>query len=217
MKFRCLVIDYDNTAAATVPDLQYPALRHAYEVNNLGGCPSLDEYLAIDFDIGIRAFIKSNYPKISEKMIDDFTKFVYSQNSKAYEGLGDILGKFVASGGELYVASNSDVDAVIGNWRLNKLPEPMGVYGWDMGEEYRKPNSKSLEDVLEKTKFGKKDVLVVDDRESGVKMAKSLGVQSAVAGWGLAYRKGFEWMKNNSKAEYFLSTVQELEKLIFGE
>lgn len=217
MKFKCLVLDYDNTLVATVPELQYPALKYAYEANGFSGCPDLKDYLAIDFEVGIREYIKTDHPDVWEKMTNDFINHIFSSRSPPYEGLKDILFKFAQAGGELFVASNSDVAIIESFWHYNGLPEISGIFGWNMGREYRKPNSKSLEDILKITKFEKKNVLVLDDRESGVEMAKSLGIRSAVAGWGLVYEKGFEWMKNNSGADYFLSEVSELETLLFGD
>jgi phosphoglycolate phosphatase-like HAD superfamily hydrolase len=65
---------------------------------------------------------------------------------------------------------------------------PDRIYGCDLPEELRKPNTYPLEQICKEYAVSPSEVLVVDDMKFAVEMARSAGTPIAFAGWG---RKAF--------------------------
>ncbi|MBQ8415110.1 MAG: HAD family hydrolase [Clostridia bacterium] len=218
MKYKCLVLDHDDTVVDSSASIHYPSFVEYLKIArpHLADKYRVEEYFEKNFHPGILELFTDEIGLSPEELKEEeafWRDYVKNHIPHAYPGIKEIIEEFRARGGLIVVDSHSLTENIIRDYKANGLPEPDVIYGWDIPKEMRKPNPGTLFDLMEKYGFRPEDILVVDDLKPGYDMAKGAGVDIAAAGWAHSVPEIVSFMSEN--CEYFCRTVEELRKILF--
>ncbi len=190
MRYRCLVLDHDDTAVDSTASVHHPAHVRAMEVLRPGHEPvDLETWFAKNCSPGIAAYLTDELGLTPEEMAVEeriWREFTARVVPHFFPGFLDALHAFQRRGGLVVVASHSDETVIRGHYRAaadGRPVEPDLVFGWELGQELRKPNPYPVLETLRRFRLEPREVLVVDDLAPGVDMAAAAGVDAAAAAW----------------------------------
>lgn len=218
MKYKCLVLDHDDTAVQSTPQLHYPSFRMIMEDLRPGEpIASLAEFTRKCFEPGYAEYCRDELGFTDEEMKAEYKiwkEYIHNKTPEFYDGILDIVRRFKAAGGYVCVVSLSEEVEIKRHYKENGF-EPDLVYGWSYPKEQQKPNPFPMEDILAKLGLEPKDAIMVDDLRLGYDMAAACGVDFAAAGWshGLLPEVA-DFMRE--KSDYYFSTVKEFEEFLYG-
>ena len=218
MKYRLLVFDHDDTAVNSTATIHHPCFVRFLEEFYPGRSCSLEEYFLKNFSPGFLAMCRGEYgmdDETLEKETAYWRAYVASRVPKAYPGIRELMQRHRREGGMLAVISHSYRDNLLRDYRLNGLPEPDLIFGWEMPPEKRKPSPWPLQEVLRQSGLPPEQVLVIDDLKPGYDMAKSCGVPFAAAGWANDIPEIEAFMRHCSGL--YFKTVSALTAYLFDE
>ncbi|PLX30693.1 MAG: hydrolase [Clostridiales bacterium] len=216
MRYKCLVLDHDDTAVDSTPQVHYPSfvetmgiLRKDMPLHTLEG------FILKCFEPGFGPFctdilkmsedeIQTQYGiwrKHTEKTIPDF-----------FEGFIEMLWKFKEAGGILTVVSHSEKERILRDYNFHGAPDPDMVFGWDSNPKKRKPDPYPLDEIMKAFSLKPSQLLMVDDLKPGLQMARKAGVDFAAAGWAYEIPQIHDFMKKES--DYYFETVKSFEKTV---
>lgn len=212
MKYKCLVLDHDDTVVNSTATIHFPCfveyikkfhpeVTHKY---------TLDEYFRKNFHPGIISLFCDEVGLSVEEFAEEekyWHNYVKSHIPKAYDGMSEIIGEFRKRGGIIAVSSHSFSEYIRRDYEHNKLPMPEYIWGWEIEKERRKPSPATMIELMEKTGLTPKDILVVDDSKPGYDMARAAGCDFAAALWAFDVPEIENFMKNNCDV-YFKKTSQ---------
>ena len=218
MKYKCLVLDHDDTVVNSTATIHYPSFIEYLRdfrpelVDNY----TLESFFVKNFDPGILALL-SDEVGLSESELKEeeqyWVRFVKSHIPTAFPGIADIITEFRARGGIVAVCSHSFKEYILRDYEYNSLPTPDVIYGWDIPKEQRKPAPYTILDLIKNYDLDPSEVLVVDDLKPGYDMARAAGVDFAAAGWAYDIPEIESFMRDN--CDYYLKTVDNLSLLLF--
>ncbi len=218
LKYRCLVLDHDDTAVKSTPEIHYPQWCETLEALRPGTKMSLYEFMQYNFDIGffemsrsVMGFTKEE-TDIEHKMWKEYMK---THTADFYEGIAEIIADFKALGGILCVSSHSNTKNILADFNAAGISPPDRIYDCDMGEDKIKPNPFALFDIMERYSLRSGDILMVDDMKPGLEMARNANVAFACAGWSHIVPEIREYMKTH--CETYLENTAQLRNLLFDE
>lgn len=217
MKFKCLVLDHDDTVVNSSASIHFPSFVEYLKIYrpHLADKYTFEEYILKNFHPGIVELFTVECG-LSEKELAEEEKFwadfVLGHIPTAYSGIKEIIADFKAQGGIVAVDSHSLTRYIERDWANNGLPTPDVIYGWDIPKEMRKPSPATVLDLMEKYGLSPDEVLVVDDLKPGYDMARGAGVSFAAAGWAYDVSEIREFMEKN--CDYYLPTVAHLRALL---
>lgn len=220
MKYKCLVLDHDDTVVDSSASIHYPSFVEYLKIArpHLADKYTVEEYFEKNFNPGILELFTDEIG-LSEAELEEeeafWREYVKNHIPNAYPGIAEIIADFKAAGGIVVVDSHSLTDNIIRDYKANNLPSPDYIYGWDIPKEMRKPAPGTILDLMERFNLNAEDVLVVDDLKPGYDMARAAGVAIAAAGWAHNVKGIRDFMTQN--CEYFLEKVEDLRKVIFGD
>ncbi len=218
MKYKCLVLDHDDTVVNSSATIHYPSFIEYLKdyrpelVENY----TFESFLAKNFTPGILELLTDEVGLNEQELKEEeeyWVRFVKTKIPTAFDGIRDIISKFRESGGIIAVSSHSFKEYIERDWKHNALPMPDIIYGWDIPKEQRKPAPYTVLDVMEKYGFSKEEILVVDDLKPGYDMARAAGVDFAAAGWAYDIPVIEEFMREN--CDFYLKSVSDLDLLLF--
>lgn len=219
MKYKCLVLDHDDTVVNSTATIHYPSFV-AYLEENMPERLSdydLDIFFKKNFDPGVIALFHDELGMDDAEMEREekyWIDFVEKRIPDAYEGIGEIIADFRRQGGIIAVVSHSFQRYIERDYKHNRLPMPDIIYGWDIPKEKRKPSPWCILDIAEKYGISPSEILVVDDLKPGYDMARAAGADFAAAGWANDIPEIEDFMREN--CDYYLKTVDDF-KLLVGE
>ena len=125
LRYRCLLIDHDDTAVRSTAEIHYPA--HVASVKalrpDLTPC-SLDEwYLRNHEPGGVLGYLQSIFTD-QDKMDEEHRMWREATATKIpsfFDGLPEMLAKFKAMGGVVAVVSHSHADVIRRHYRSHPL------------------------------------------------------------------------------------------------
>jgi len=187
MKYKCLVLDHDDTTVNSTATVHYPSfLNTLKERNMLHLNVTLDDYFALNCDPGLHAYYRDvvglNEDEIAQET-RDWLVWVSTHIPDFYEGMDDIIRKQKEEGGMIAVVSHSRKENIIRDYKASNLPVPDFIYGSELPKEKVKPGIFPIMDILEKTGLNKSDLLMVDDLIMGHQMAEKAGIDFVCAAW----------------------------------
>ena len=136
MKYKCLILDHDDTVVSSTATIHYPSFIEFLKVYRpeLVSSYTLNSFINKNFSPGILSLFKDEVGlsdeelKVEEKF---WIEFVNTRVPKAYAGIGEIIADFRARGGIIAVSSHSFADYIRRDYEHNGLPMPDKIYGWD--------------------------------------------------------------------------------------
>lgn len=218
LKYKCLVLDHDDTVFDSTKDIHYPVFMSALNELRPGMKMTLDEYNLACFDPGFGEYC-NDILKLSEEEMElqlaNWDNYVKEHIPSYYEGFDKILKKQKSEGGLICVVSHSLSDNIKRDYIESFGLTPDMIFGWDKGDGYRKPNPFPLEEIMRVYNLKPDELLMVDDLKPGFDMAKKCKVDFACAGWEKTTPLIKDFMKKN--CDYYLETVDELYNLLFSD
>lgn len=215
MRYRCLILDHDDTAVDSTREVHHPAHVRAMEILRPGSeVADLATWFAKNFDPGIVAYLVGELGLSEAEMAVEhrvWREFTASSRPSFYPGFLETLAAFRAAGGAIVVASHSEEPVIRAHYRAASNGahlEPDLVFGWELGAERRKPHPWPVLETLRRLGLRPEEVLVVDDLKPGVDMARAAGVDVAAAAWGHDIPAIRAYMERSCVATF--ATVAEL-------
>lgn len=219
MKYKCLVLDHDDTVVNSTATIHYPCFIEYLEkyYPNLSKNYTLESYFVKNFHPGVVELFVDEIGMNAEELAHEeayWQEYVKGHIPSAYGGIREIILDFKKAGGIIAVDSHSFTEYIVRDWENNSLPEPDIIYGWDIPKNMRKPAPDTLFDLMKRFSLSREEILVVDDLKPGYDMAKSAGVDFAAAGWAYNIPEIEDFMRKN--CDFYLKTVDDLRNILFN-
>ena len=166
LKYRCLVLDHDDTVVQSEKTLGYPFFREILHKFRSGTDITLEEYLTGCNQMSFADMCRQKYRFTEEELMEEFTgwkAYVRTHVPEMFPGIDRIISRQKEEGGMLCVVSLSGEENISRDYRVHFGIQPDAIYGWDLPEEKRKPSTFALEDMMERFQISREEILVVDD------------------------------------------------------
>ncbi len=220
MKFKCLILDHDDTAVDSTAAIHYPAhceimkqLRPNHEV------VSLDGWFRKNYEPGIYDYYTGELGFTEKELEVEYNlwrEFTLTRTPDFYNGFLEMLALYKRQGGRVTVVSHSDIDVIKKHYDHHgggADVNPEIIHGWNADKKKRKPHPYPVLDILSCLNLSPEDVLIVDDLKPGVEMAQAAGVKVAAAGWGHNVEEISSDMRES--CDYYFGSVDELSDFLF--
>ena len=219
MKYKCLVLDHDDTVVDSTARIHYPCFVEYLEKYRpaLSDSYTLESYIIKNFHPGILELLTDEVGLSESELVHEekyWHTYVKNHVPKAYTGIKEIIAEFQNRGGIVAVDSHSYKEYIVRDYKENNLPAPDIIYGWDIPKEMRKPSPDTIYEIMDKYNLKREDIIVVDDLKPGFDMARAAGVDFAAAGWAYDVPEIGEFMRKH--CDYYLPTVGSLWELLFS-
>lgn len=216
-KYRCLVLDHDDTAVQSEATVNYPFFCYILDRFRPGVRITLQEYIKGCFSPGFVDMCRQRYQFTEQELEDEFRGwqiYVREHTPPAFPGIDTVIHRQKALGGIICVVSHSCKENILRDYTTHFGIKPDAIYGWDLPEALRKPSTFPLEDIMARFHLAPKDLLVVDDMKPAYEMASAAGVDIAFAGWS---RKDFPEISAEMTrlCNFTFYSPKELEKFLF--
>lgn len=219
MRYKCLVLDHDDTVVASEVTVNYPCFLVALEKFRPGECMDYDEFLDWCFRYDFAEFLRVRYQFTEEELAEEYQMWMEYAKTRippAYEGIKEIILEQKRRGGLVCVASLSGRSIITRDYETHFGIQPDLIFSADDPREQRKPNTYPLYRIMETFHLQPTDLLMVDDLKTGSDMAKKAGVKAAFAAWGRQNaNKLYDYMRR--ECDHTFDTAKELYAHLFGE
>ena len=221
MRFRCLILDHDDTAVDSTREIHYPA--HLEVMRRLRPAEhpiSLEGWFRKNFDPGIMGYLRGELGMDASELAMEFSiwqDYTATRIPHFFPGFLEVLESFRSRGGRIAVVSHSERHIIERDYRERShegalLPD--AIYGWDHDETRRKPSPWPVEQILATLGLSREEAVIVDDLKPAVLMSEASGVPVAAAGWGHAIPEIRDYMQSHCIA--FLETVEEFRSFVLN-
>lgn len=217
LKYKCLVLDHDDTVMDSTRHVHWPAFLGAMDQMRPGVRLTYEEYLHVNFDPGFTPYCRDvlHFTEADfDREVEIWQSYVDRCVPKVFPAVAEIICEHKKRGGYLCVSSHSLSKNILRDYRANGLPEPDLIFGWDLAPELRKPAPYCLETIMQTLRLTPSELLMVDDLKPGYLMAQSRGVDFAAAGWAYDIPEIEEFMRQNCDRYY--KTAEALYAFLFG-
>ena len=216
-KYRCLVLDHDDTVVQSMKTLSYPFWCMELELFRPGITQSLEDYILECHNRGFAGLCRDCFHFTDEELKKEhgmWMEYIMTHTPDPYPGIAEIIHRQKVEGGLICVVSHSHADNILRDYRTHFSLEPDAVYGWELRPDQRKPNSYPLEDIMRRYSLKPEEILVVDDMKLACQMADPLDIQVAYSGWnGLGITEIENEMR--SLCAYSFDSTEKLYKFLF--
>jgi phosphoglycolate phosphatase/pyrophosphatase PpaX len=218
IRFRCLLIDHDDTAVDSMSVVHYPAHVEALATLRPGrAAPTKEQFLLHNFH-GIMDYLVGELKLTREELAQEFQiwrRWTTSRIPPFFPGVLDLLEEFRHRGGKVAVISHSEKDVIEGHYRAARNPPflPDLVFGWDHDEKRRKPSPWPVQEALRELDLLPSQALILDDLKPGILMSRATGVPAAAAGWSHRVPEIESYMRANAVA--YFPRVEDLRCFLF--
>lgn len=219
LKYRCLVLDHDDTVVQTLKSLSYPFFCLELEQFRPGTTMTISEYVTQCHRKGFADMCRECFGFTEEELAlehQQWMDYIMEHIPDIFPGIDQIIRRQKAEGGILCVVSHSNSDNILRDYRTHFGMDPDAIYGWDMPTHQRKPNSWPLEDIMRRFHLQPEEILVIDDMQLACQMADPLGIKVGFAGWD---DMGVPELRSEmeQRCAYAFYSVAELESFLFNE
>ena len=217
LKYKCLVLDHDDTVVQSMKTLSYPFWCLELEQFRPGVTMSLEDYILECHRVGFAEMCRERFHFTEEELKTEhkqWMEYILQNIPDPYPGIDRIIHRQKEEGGLICVVSHSHADNILRDYRTHFAAEPDAIYGWELEPHQRKPNPWPLEDIMQRFHLTAEEILVVDDMKLACQMAAPLGVRVAYAGWS---GMGVELLSAEMEkiCDYSFGTTQDFEEFLF--
>ena len=218
LKYKCLVLDHDDTVVQSMKTLSYPFWCLELEQFRPGVTMSLEEYILECHRVGFADMCRERFHFTEEELKTEhkqWMEYILQNIPAPYPGIDRIIRRQKEEGGLICVVSHSHADNILRDYRAHFAAEPDAIYGWELEPHQRKPNLWPLKNIMERFHLTAEEILVVDDMKLACQMAAPLGVRVAYAGWS---GMGVESLSAEMEkiCDYSFGTTQDFEEFLFA-
>jgi len=217
LRYRCLLIDHDDTAVDSTAAVHYPAHLEALRELRPGRTPPTKEQWLLRNFHGIMDYLEGDLGMTQEELtreLEIWRSWTCSHVPPFFPGFLDLLAEYRRHGGLVAVISHSEADVIEGHYRAAPDPPfvPDLIFGWEHEAGKRKPSPWPVQEALRIFGCPAADALVVDDLKPGVLMARAAGVDFVAAGWSHKVTEIEDYMKAHAAA--YCARIEDLRALI---
>ena len=216
MKYKCLVLDHDDTTVDSTPVIHYPAFVKILEELRPGIFVSMETFLEKNFSPGLRSFYIDELGFSQDEMRREWEvwrEFVGSIIPPFFPGMPELIRRQRDAGGSVCVISHSFPEFIRRDYDAAGVPQPDLIFGWDSDRSRCKPSPWPMQEIMRITGYSPNDILMVDDLKPGLDMARASGVAFASCGWSHQVPSIRAYMAEN--ADLCPASVAELEAILF--
>jgi phosphoglycolate phosphatase/pyrophosphatase PpaX len=217
LRFPCLVLDHDDTVVQSETTINYPYFCYILNEFRPGATITLDEYIRGCCDLGFAEMCRQWYQFTEDELHREYLgwkEFIRSHIPAPFPGIDRIIHRQKELGGLICVVSHSGEENITRDYTTHFGVLPDAIYGWDLPEHMRKPNTYPLTDIMQRYNLKPEQLLVVDDMKPAWEMASKVNVPIAFAGWGRKeYPAVFEEMKK--LCDFTFESCAQLERFLF--
>ena len=218
LKYRCLVLDHDDTVVQTEKTLGYPYFCKILDQFRPGQTISFEDYVLDCHNYGFAEMCRLRWDFTPQEQKEEYLgwmEYVMTHIPDVFPGIRELIHRQKAEGGLVCVVSHSSIENITRDYQHHFGIQPDAIYGWDLPKEKRKPNPYPLLDIMEKNQLQPSDILVVDDMKLAWKMAHPLNVPIAFAAWG---KLDFPELSREMKelCDYSFDSPAELREFMFN-
>ena len=218
LKYRCLVLDHDDTVVQTEKTLGYPYFCKILDQFRPGQTISFEDYVLDCHNYGFAEMCRLRWDFTPQEQKEEYLgwmEYVMTHIPDVFPGIRELIHRQKAEGGLVCVVSHSSIENITRDYQHHFGIQPDAIYGWDLPKEKRKPNPYPLLDIMEKYQLQPSDILVVDDMKLAWKMAHPLNVPIAFAAWG---KLDFPELSREMKelCDYSFDSPAELREFMFN-
>lgn len=219
MKYKCIILDHDDTAVDSTAGIHYPAHIEVMEQLRPGeDIISLDNWFLKNFHPGIMEYMTEELNFSKDEIEEEFRvwqSYVETRHPQFYLGFLDIIREFKNAGGRVAVVSHSTKEIIKRDYkRAGAADIPEIIFGWDMDKDKRKPAPYPVLEILKFFDIKREDALIIDDLKPAVLMGENTGVAVAAAGWGHKIPEIVSYMKKN--CHYYFHELDEFRKVLLA-
>ena len=185
-KYKCLVLDHDDTVVQSMKTLSYPFFLYELKQFRPGATISLEEYILECHRLGFAELCRQRFHFTDEEMKIEhrqWMEYIMCNIPAPYPGIDRVIHRQKDEGGLICVVSHSHADNIGRDYQAHFGILPDAIYGWELLPHQRKPNPWPLEDIMRRFGLKPEEILVVDDMKLACQMAEPLGVNVCYAGW----------------------------------
>lgn len=219
MRYKCLILDHDDTVVKSTPEIHYPSFMEALSVLRPNMKPfCLEDFISYCFNPGFSELCKDILKFTKEEQVYQYEvwkSYTKSRIPDFYPGFKELIIEFKQKGGIVTVVSHSESLQIVRDYTLNCGFEPDIIFGWELEEHQRKPNPYPIKEIIKKFNLQNGDAIVVDDLKPGLDMARSCNIAFAGAGWSQGVPEIRQYMEQNS--DYYFTTVDGFKRFILSE
>lgn len=187
MRYKCLVLDHDDTVVASEATVNYPCFLLVLDKFRPGEYMDPESFTHWCFQPGFAGLLQEKYHFTDQEMKDEFQMWVDYARERippAYPGIRELVLEQKRQGGLVTVVSHSSRYHILRDYREHFGIEPDLIFSWEDPHDQRKPHPYPLHKIMEVYGLQPKDLLMVDDLKPGCDMCRAAGVEFAFAGWG---------------------------------
>ena len=218
MRYRCLVLDHDDTVMDSTRSIHHPAFLDALAQMRPGIQVSLEEYFRLNFDPGFLPYCESVLHFTPDELTREYgiwQSWVKRTVPDVFPGMARIIHRQIHCGGKICVVSHSVAQNILRDYAANSLPLPSLVFGWEQPRDRRKPNPWPIEEIMRQLELQQSELIMIDDLKPGMDMAKAAGVDFAAALWAHDIPEIRGYMHRECGQAF--DTAEELEHWLFDD
>ncbi len=217
LRYRCILIDHDDTAVDSTAAIHYPAHLEALRVLRPGRTPPTREQWILHNFHGIMEYLERELGLTAEEQATEFViwrGFATTHVPPFFPGFLPLLADYHRAGGLVAVISHSEADVIASHYGAAREPSfvPDLIFGWEHDAGRRKPSPWPVLEALRAFGCPPSAALIVDDLKPGVLMSRAAGVDIAAAGWSHRIPEIERYMRSN--AAVYCSTIGELRSFL---
>ena len=219
LRYKCLVLDHDDTVVQTEKAIGYPYFKEYIERVRPGHSLTYPEYVADCNNMIFADMCRRKWQFTDEELLEEYLGWkAYSLQHMPpiFPGIDRIIHRQKEEGGLVCVSSLSSRDNITRDYAEHFGMRPDAIYDYDLPQEQRKPNPYSLLDIMARYGLAPEEILVVDDLKLAWRMAHPLGVPVAFAAWG---KQEFPELAEEMRSlcDFSFDTTEALEHFLFEE
>ena len=217
LKFKCLVLDHDDTVVQSEKTLGFPYFKDFLAKIRPGVELTLADYVHGCHEMPFVDMCRKKWQFTDEELMAEWNgwkKYILTHIPDAYEGIGQVIRRQKEYGGLICVVSLSGAQSITRDYQAHFGVTPDAIYGWDLPKEKQKPSAYPLEDIMARYSLKSEDLFVVDDMKLGWRMAKAAGVQIGFTAWS---KTDFPELAGEMRSlcDFTFETTAELEAFLF--
>ena len=219
LRFRCLILDHDDTAVDSTSTIHHPSHLECMRVlRPREPAIDLESWFLKNFDPGINTYLTEELGLTAAELEIEYEiwrRFTRGAVPPFFPGFLDTLRDFRARGGIVTVVSHSEKDMILRTYRAAAWSGrfmPDMVFGWDFDETRRKPSPWPVQQILQRFALSAEEALIVDDLKPGVLMSRAAGVPVAAAGWAHRIPRIRAYMRRN--CDVYFETVEQFRSYV---
>lgn len=186
LRYRCLLLDHDDTAIDSTATVHHPAHVASMAVLRPGE-PALDlaGFFLKNCEPGFHAFLQEELGFSGAELAEEYRIWrdhMDRLQPAFFPGFLDALRAYRSAGGRFVVVSHSESDIIRRHYlEAGQGLMPDAIFGREAGP--RKPDPWAATETLRRFGLAPEEALVVDDLRPGIEMALAAGVPAVAAGW----------------------------------